>query len=359
MYQNQQQQFTENYPNPYQKQPHQFGDNLQQYMEAPRTPQQDLGRFSATTFLYAFAMFGVVALYTMFVTIFVGSKFGFAPDMQFKIQMETYEIMAESGMGISMSLAAILGVFIYQLSRKGLLFRQDIRTPKQKKMTVKVFALMLAFMFFANFLHDIATGVTNILFQLIGLPTINQESAVSSNQSLTFILYLALIGPISEEFIFRGAALGAFRKHGKVFAIIFSSLIFGLFHMNFEQLYFATILGIGLAYFALEYSFIWAVIFHIFNNLVIAEGSYLLALVIPEAYVIYLLLVLKLAGTLAILLFLIFKWPAIKQYLLENRSQPGTYRQALRSAWFWVVFVLSVLSIATPYILMYIQSLFN
>ena len=52
-----------------------------------------------------------------------------------------------------------------------------------------------------------------------------------------------------------------------------TAVAFGLFHANFDQLFFATIIGFGFGYLTFEYSIWWAIFYHIFNNLVLSQRA--------------------------------------------------------------------------------------
>ena len=84
--------------------------------------------------------------------------------------------------------------------------------------------------------------------------------------SLFFILYVAVVAPVVEELLFRGAVLRSFQPFGKRFAIVFSALLFGLFHGNLIQIPFAFLTGLVLGYTAVEYSIVWAMLLHFINN---------------------------------------------------------------------------------------------
>ena len=173
------------------------------------------------------------------------------------------------------------------------------------------------------------------------------------------LIYSSLMAPVTEEIIFRGAGLRALEKHGKIFAILMTSILFGLFHENLYQLYFASLIGLGLGYIAFEYSIIWSIIFHAINNFVIAEGLAFLSKRAPEPIVNIFFYGLLIAGSTVFLLFLILKWPKFKEYIASNRSLPGTYRQAFKSVWFWVLVVFTFLGTFLPVMAAYLVSLIN
>jgi len=64
------------------------------------------------------------------------------------------------------------------------------------------------------------------------------------------ILAVGILAPIFEELIFRKLMIDHLYKYGEFVAILASGLTFGLFHGNFQQVFFATLLG-----------FLWAFVY--------------------------------------------------------------------------------------------------
>ena len=62
------------------------------------------------------------------------------------------------------------------------------------------------------------------------------------------ILYIAILPPIIEEFIFRGALFQGFRNCGLFKTAFFTALMFGLAHGNLNQFMYAFAIGMFLAY---------------------------------------------------------------------------------------------------------------
>lgn len=59
------------------------------------------------------------------------------------------------------------------------------------------------------------------------------------------LLMVGIIGPVSEEFVFRGVLYHGFGKSGRaVGAMLLSALLFGLTHLNFNQMSYAIVVGI-------------------------------------------------------------------------------------------------------------------
>lgn len=66
------------------------------------------------------------------------------------------------------------------------------------------------------------------------------------------LFQLVVIAPLFEEFWFRGIVMESLRPYGNGFAILVSGLLFGLTHANFNQFFYATVLGICLGYIAVS-----------------------------------------------------------------------------------------------------------
>ena len=316
----------------------------------PLNPKKDLGRFSASCFTYSIVMLVVVILYTIFSYFFVLFQQGF--------DIGKTEEFVKSFMdkdGGSYIIASCVGVLIFTIFRGKQLFTRDLR-KKNKKMTAKVFFFMICFLFFSQLFSSLTSQIMNAILSLFGLDLSEILSQDFSSHSITMFIYTTIMAPITEEIIFRGAGLRALEKHGKVFAIIMTALLFGLFHENLYQVYFAALIGLGFGYIAFEYSIFWAIFFHIFNNLVIAEGLDFLTNYIPESIVILINYALMTAGTTVVLIVLILNGSKIKAYITENKSQPGTYRQAFKSVWFWVFSILCVFAAFLPILLVYITT---
>lgn len=92
---------------------------------------------------------------------------------------------------------------------------------------------------------------------------------------LSFIA-TAIVPALVEEFACRGVILGLLKKHGEGFAILVSAIVFGVMHGNFQQIPFATIVGLILGYIYIKTNSIWiCVAVHGINNAVSVIMSYL------------------------------------------------------------------------------------
>ncbi|MBO4374721.1 MAG: CPBP family intramembrane metalloprotease [Lachnospiraceae bacterium] len=60
------------------------------------------------------------------------------------------------------------------------------------------------------------------------------------------LLSVGILGPLIEEFCFRGAILSGLLKSGRLFAsVLLSALMFGILHLNLNQMAYAAVMGIA------------------------------------------------------------------------------------------------------------------
>lgn len=97
------------------------------------------------------------------------------------------------------------------------------------------------------------------------------EAVSGDSDTISMFLYASILAPISEELLFRGYILRTLRPYGKKFAVFGSAFLFGLFHGNLLQTPYAFLMGLLLGWVAVEYSALWSIALHMFNNLVLAD----------------------------------------------------------------------------------------
>ncbi|MBR5597847.1 MAG: CPBP family intramembrane metalloprotease [Lachnospiraceae bacterium] len=130
----------------------------------------------------------------------------------------------------------------------------------------------------------ISTIFLTILYTLLCMPLVTVVNAISmlfvdntvvamSSEVLAVpfpiaFLMIAMVGPFSEEFVFRGIMYHSYRKDGNAMGAIFlSALVFGFMHMNLNQTGYAFVIGIALAFLMIATGSIWAsVLMHMIIN---------------------------------------------------------------------------------------------
>ena len=239
--------------------------------------------------------------------------------------------------------AVIVGITIFYKTQK-INFSQTV-FYRQKKMTLEYFAVFAIILFGCQFIFTQSAQLFEFFLNQIGLSTKGAiEAATSGDDSFMLVIYATFVGPFVEELLIRGGVVYRLKNYGKIFSILISAMAFGLFHMNLIQGVFAFFVGILFAYIALEYSFLWAVFFHILNNF---GFSLLVESGLPA------LLGAELAGTVTDMLliitscvsviFLFLYRKEISSYHKANRTPTGTYSVVFTTMFVWIYIIICLL----------------
>lgn len=177
--------------------------------------------------------------------------------------------------------------------------------PPKKGRALPFFLFGISFCAFAN----IAVAQASAIFEKFGV-----EYSVDFGENpkgffgfLLCVISTVVVPALVEEFACRGLILGALRKYGNGFAIISSSVIFGLMHGNFEQIPFAFLVGLILGYVTIQTETLWiSVAIHAFNNFISVFFEYFMVYLPVDiqnlVYAIFLTICI-LAGIFAVALF--------------------------------------------------------
>lgn len=109
----------------------------------------------------------------------------------------------------------------------------------------------------------------DVLLEQMNLPDLMEENFSKLVDSATGILVMAVIGPVTEELIFREALLGSMLRRGDrpYTAVIISALCFGIIHFNPAQVPFACMVGLILGYIYYRTgNIVLTSIVHVLNN---------------------------------------------------------------------------------------------
>lgn len=228
----------------------------------------------------------------------------------------------------------------------GVRIDNTIQFKMAKKGTGLPFLLFgVGFCSFAN----IAMNYASSIFQSFG---IDYDVDFGENPSgifgflLTFIA-TAIVPALVEEFACRGIVLGLLKKYGEGFAIITSSIVFGIMHGNFEQIPFAVLVGLILGYIYVKTGSIWiSVAVHGINNAISVIFSYLENVMTVNMqnllYMVY-LIISMLAAIFGV--FLLAK-NSDENYSLKKQDDVITTKQ--KYTWFftsWAIIVFTVLNL--------------
>ena len=140
------------------------------------------------------------------------------------------------------------------------------KTPMDAKRFLKYGAASMFVMYVGNYL---SVMIMSYIEALLGRAPENAVSVVLDNTNVLFTVFIVgIIGPIIEELMFRKLFIDRLTPYGEAVAIFFPSLIFGLFHGNLYQFFYAFFLGAIFSYIYVKTGkIIYSTILHVFINL--------------------------------------------------------------------------------------------
>ena len=108
---------------------------------------------------------------------------------------------------------------------------------------IQIFVMCIPVMFLGNMIGNIlSAGATD------GQATNRINDVILGSDWRVNALFIGLLAPVCEEWIFRKEIISRLRRYGEKTAIIFSALAFALFHMNVFQFFYAFGLGLMFGY---------------------------------------------------------------------------------------------------------------
>lgn len=211
--------------------------------------------------------------------------------------------------------AIAVGAVILQ-GWKGSDYFRELFTRRNRPMQTGDFVALLSLCIGIQLLNSLWIGLLEALLNGFGLSVMETMDSVSgSADTISMFVYMGILAPLSEEILFRGVVLDALRPYGKRFAILGSAVLFGLFHGNLLQTPYAFLVGLVLGYVTVEHSLIWAVVLHLFNNLVLADLLTRLTENLPVILQNMFYFVIFGGFALASLVVLGLRWREVRSYL--------------------------------------------
>ncbi len=183
---------------------------------------------------------------------------------------EAYELISEPAvLCIIQILFSLIGFLVFStVSAKIAGERISDLVPFEKPkrgLTLPLFLFGIGFCTFSN----ISVSFAGSFFEGFG---VNYSVDYGENPNGIFgflltLLSIAFIPALTEEFCFRGVFFGLLKRYGDIFALITSSVMFGVMHGNFEQMPFAILVGLILGIIRLKTGSIWGcILLHFYNN---------------------------------------------------------------------------------------------
>ena len=169
----------------------------------------------------------------------------------------------------------------------------------------------------------------NLCSEFIGLPDMMQDTFRAMSRNVFGIISIAIMAPLVEELLFRGAIQGHLLRKGMkpVYAILIASAVFGIVHMNPIQIPFAFAIGMifGWLYYRTG-SVVPVMIGHFINNSIATIQMALLSKEELNTKTIewlgegptYALFAISLALTIGMFLYLKKRLPAAPDYISSS-----------------------------------------
>ena len=141
---------------------------------------------------------------------------------------------------------------------------------RYKELNPLIIGVSVVFVFSAMY-------VLNLLIEQAGIPNTMEATFLAMSRNPFGILSITLLAPVLEELLFRGAIQSELQlKYKPWIAILISSLLFGVVHLNPAQIPFAFMLGMmfGWLYYRTG-SLLPGIVGHVLNNSIATVNMYL------------------------------------------------------------------------------------
>lgn len=159
----------------------------------------------------------------------------------------------------------------------------DAQTLEKQNLNLKTFLLYLSITFTLMWIGNIVgLAITSALGTIFQTEITNPvQRLINSSDIWLNLILISVAGPIFEEIFFRKFLIDRTIKYGARVSIILSAVIFGFFHGNISQFFYAFLLGGFFAYVYIRTGkIIYPIILHIIVNLM---GSVVSLFVVQSA----------------------------------------------------------------------------
>lgn len=135
---------------------------------------------------------------------------------------------------------------------------------------------------------ELFNSVIQMAAMYAGMEFTMPDYSTPESGGTALILYsvsMTVLAAFCEEMVFRGCILQSLRRFGDEFALIVSSLIFGIYHLNLIQMPYAFLVGIVIGFFVMKSGSLWTgILIHLANNGIALVFSFLMDSVSENVY---------------------------------------------------------------------------
>ena len=235
-------------------------------VKAPDGVALRIWRIAYPILIYEGIAYGIIILASLLLGVLIGLTGNY--------EMSTWTSawsMAAQGIGMAITLPLLILFFkrdqvrrcLYPLPQGIYQKRLTKGSPKAKPVLMTV----LLIYFLGN-----GVGFLIMLTQLASVDTTYQQSSevIVSLPVFWQVVIVGILGPVVEEFIFRGLVQRRLRDYnlGKWPAVLITAALFGIYHLNFVQGIFAFVIGLVLGLLYEKYGVLWIpILAHMVNNI--------------------------------------------------------------------------------------------
>lgn len=131
--------------------------------------------------------------------------------------------------------------------------------PERRKIGILplflIFVVSFGLMYIGSY---VGQGVMWGFTKIVGYDYSNMlESMIDYDKMWVTFIFMCVVAPIGEEFVFRKLIIDRTHKYGGFVSILLSGLAFGLMHGNFYQFFYAFALGLVLGYLYYSTGNVW------------------------------------------------------------------------------------------------------
>lgn len=246
-------------------------------------------------------------------------------------------------------LAAGIGIVILLAWKKTAYWKKVIWARGRNMKTADFFGLACA-LISAQVFFQVYSYLFEAILNVFGFSEIEGFIEMSEDiGGFAMFLYSGMLAPIAEEILFRGLIQKTLVPYGKRFAVLGSSILFGLFHGNIIQAPYAFVCGLILGYTAAEYSIGWAMLLHMINNLVLADLLGRVTAGLPEEISSSVYFAVILLCAVAACIILLVRRREVRAYKEQNPIPSECVRCFFTSAGIITFSVLMIISIVLTF----------
>lgn len=222
----------------------------------------------------------------------------------FKLDISEFNLFFNTGIGyfiLTLFLdLTMIGLFFYFKKGKT---NHVFSKPKTNKIFIYILIAIASFLS----LYPIVVCFDSLLIKLGVTPsTIPYE--LNTKNFIISIFSLVIFPAVCEELLFRGIIFNGLKKHGKIFSITITALMFTIFHMSISQTIYPILMGLLLTVIMYkENNIYYCIAVHLINNFLSLSLSYFGINLIFNHWTYILLAVLLVLVFISVVMYFIIK----------------------------------------------------